>query len=1025
VLNYDEWRDALFAHLVSRGTPERGLYLFVDRQDLAEASGIKDAHEALTSFTSAYCAAATRDYPFLNEYLLARAHDPESPDPPPYFLGLVMSVLAVTEEPLGASHGVYRRQNQLLGREPVASPPPGYTEHVPYLWQAWNQWLRHGGRRFGLPTARSHAHHWKHQGWARSQGLFRQQDRLLVQDWFEDRGIRPGDRIPRTQLLGGFLTWLKFRGRTGQSLVAKLADEAARDVLADLLESELSAWTGQVARTGGVRRPRGLLVYDEWGQSFALAWEPSRDLFGTTIRVGDEEIVLDASTGLITVPVEEGLNLLLGGGLNIPLSDGLVLRGGGEPLYLMTESVEAGGLLQERSPAIGMTYRLLVPDSGLGDVVGALDASGVQGYRTGQGPVPGWNWVGPVAFTRPVEEPHSAVLGTVSPVAPPLARLEGGLRVAEGRYLTGGAPDVLLQAAHDAVDIRLDGQPCRGLEPDTWVVHLPQEHLSPGTHTIAIGAKELTFSLEDGYAERPVASSLGHRLDKSDAWGAVFASTAQPVEPGGLAVRGALVDGRPSPPPPTLRVLPNTELLVVTDEGRTYEVTEPTPRWLVEASLPTSAVEIPDIVRGLEGMPAFVLRRNPRSGVIHATEVPAGMHVPPGRVRCRERSDLGHALVVEWRGLTASSSRRRSHVLTEVLRNPSRRPSTDVVPTRLGGVETLADEVDGTTPLDELLRWLSELERGTTSTERVRTTWGWLARRYRVSDGSDWRLALYYLQTLGHVEVDYERSRVGIAPPVANILRRGGGLAVLCGARPRSLVDTLNCGEAEDPVVEEALSHLVVHRRTPLDEHGKPAGPMALYLEWDPAHQEEVVAGLRMLGVEVTYATADALLGLLPGIEERLRRGLHFEEPPAKQALWRESVRSDWTPTRSTTARGLYRFSTRREAIFAWRESPWSPLIQIDRRLGPYLLLQSAAFTGKLSRPLLHRNMGRSSLLVARDAPLTPLLARAMVLRTGLLPRPVDGPSNTFGHRYLEYQNIDQQAAEKLAQLLHQPLGYI
>jgi hypothetical protein len=48
-----------------------------------------------------------------------------------------------------------------------------------------------------------------------------------------------------------------------------------------------------------------------------------------------------------------------------------------------------------------------------------------------------------------------------------------------------------------------------------------------------------------------------------------------------------------------------------------------------------------------------------------------------------------------------------------------------------------------------------------------------------------------------------------------------------------------------------------------------------------------------------------------------------------------------------------------------------------------------------------------------------------MVLRTGLLPRPVDGPSNTFGHRYLEYQNIDQQAAEKLAQLLHQPLGYI
>src|SRR5690606_12599870 len=153
--------------------------------------------------------------------------------------------------------------------------------------------------------------------------------------------------------------------------------------------------------------------------------------------------------GLLTVPVEEQEDQLLTGGVDIRLNSDLVLRGGGEPLYLMAESVEASGLLQERVRTIGLSYSLLLPDTAVATVTAALEASGVEGARARRGPVSGWSWLEPVTFTRPVDGQAAAVLGSASPNPPPQARLEGGLRVAPGAYLTGGAPDVLLhQKAH-------------------------------------------------------------------------------------------------------------------------------------------------------------------------------------------------------------------------------------------------------------------------------------------------------------------------------------------------------------------------------------------------------------------------------------------------------------------------------------------------------------------------------------------------------------------------------------------------
>ncbi|MFK5648067.1 hypothetical protein ACI3ET_16365 [Ornithinimicrobium sp. LYQ121] len=108
MLTYEQWRDRLFEHIVVNGSPDRPLYLFVDREDLAVAAEAEGSVQALASFTQAFQDRANRSVPFRYEYLLARSADPSVDVVPPYFLGLVMSVLAVTEAPLGAAHGVYR-----------------------------------------------------------------------------------------------------------------------------------------------------------------------------------------------------------------------------------------------------------------------------------------------------------------------------------------------------------------------------------------------------------------------------------------------------------------------------------------------------------------------------------------------------------------------------------------------------------------------------------------------------------------------------------------------------------------------------------------------------------------------------------------------------------------------------------------------------------------------------------------------------------------------------------------------------
>ena len=387
-LTYAQWHEGLADLLVRTGELGRPLYLFVDRDDLAQVAGVDDPQRRWTTSASAYLSHVGRTEPFRYEFLRAQGFDPSDPEVPPYLLGLVMSVLAVTEAPVGGAHGVYPRQNALLGRP---ARRPGATE-------VRRARARRCGRRgtagsatevprYGVPTARSHPH-WTHQGWARSQGIFRHQDRMLVQDFFEDRGIEPGDHLEPTRLVRELESWLRFHRRDGGRLLDLLAkDEAVRDVLADLLESELAGWTGQVARSlGGATTSRSARLRRLVG-GFSLGLTVTPDLEGSTIDVGGQPVTLDEAIGAAS-PSRPGRRQQpcwrTASRYVCPTRSCCVE--GESSAYVFDESVEAGGLLQERRPLLGRGYTLLVHSDALARLRLALSAAGAGGYREATGP---------------------------------------------------------------------------------------------------------------------------------------------------------------------------------------------------------------------------------------------------------------------------------------------------------------------------------------------------------------------------------------------------------------------------------------------------------------------------------------------------------------------------------------------------------------------------------------------------------------------------------------------------------------
>lgn len=221
------------------------------------------------------------------------------------------------------------------------------------------------------------------------------------------------------------------------------------------------------------------------------------------------------------------------------------------------------------------------------------------------------------------------------------------------------------------------------------------------------------------------------------------------------------------------------------------------------------------------------------------------------------------------------------------------------------------------------------------------------------------------LSALGHVEFDWVDNRFACAPPTASLTLHASGCLLLTGARPRGLREELERLWAEQ--------ELNVDMRDPLPQD---AGPATWLIE---AEMDELERFCSLAGFELHVHAGRRLLEALPAASletagepsrpsGRFPRSWFQPEPP----FWLRPERPDGGEE------GLWWVEEyRRKAAFVCREGEWFRIPV--REYGPYLAYPDCTFAS-YTEPL--------ALLEVDDrTPLPPLIARALTLQSGRLPR--------------------------------------
>ncbi len=1021
------WSQLLLADLQARATPDRLLFLYVDREVLGRLSGLSPA-EALGSFCRAFSGRPASG-PFHQTAAEACAWRLAGyPGPPAFAADLAMTVLAVTEVPLGDPHGVYRRQNELLGLPTVAAPPAGYGVDVPVLWREWNRWLEGPGRYLGGPTAEAHEH-WTLQGWARSQALVRHRDRHRIDRFFDDMGASPSNDI-----LLEFTTWLQYRGRDGADLLHTLESDAARSIYRQVLNDEAQRWRQEGPRARAASGTRGLLVYDDWSDTFRGAFEVNPAWVGRDVELGNgESQTVAAADDFVMLFPPTTDSALLADGVAVDVEPNRPVRLGGEPVYVFRDEPRVGGRLQARTSEHHSIYHLLVHQTRLAALTTALAEVGVV-VAPSASSVDGWSWCESVVVGK--DSPALRLLGLAAALADKslLPRLVGGLKLNGSTYLVGGEPDIL-DPAPGTASVTLDGREIPRT-PNQTTTSLAAEAPQQGRHRVMAASTELNFTTVDPIRGVAAGSQL-HRPAVSTGTGFILQdATRNPVSV--PRVSGAVVEGVAAPLPVVMMLREGAELLVVLADRRVLQVITTTPKWLADIDVCPYAVDVMDAVRETGSPVEIVVVWSPGSRGALALAVPTDAVVPLGKATTVDRADVvAQLLSAEWTWRGPPDHRAKTRLMNAAMgslrlsknsQDPKKHDAVQPLPMAAqGGHRRRVLSGPVANPYDDVLGWLSEQEDLVVGWGRFADAWAWSCqRRAMAGKAAAWRQALNRLVDLGHVEREYDRQMVGLAPAALVSLPDSAGLSVLTGARPDQVVERLEDPDDQDAAVGAMAGECFVHRRTPVDAAGSPDGPTAVYVEWDPAEEVLVRRGLGRLGVELVGCTGSALARMLPPLAELLTTSQQFTMPPGRD-VWlyqnEKDLRGGWSwRSRATDAAiGFYRYRLARGDVYAWRGSLGGDLTEVEPALGKWL-----AWSAVAKGPLL-RHHGRERVLLApADLTLPEMARRALALRTGLPPfrlsgfRPGDGGA---GRDHLAWDNVDRPTANRVASLLGQPLA--
>ncbi|WP_141823321.1 hypothetical protein [Humibacillus xanthopallidus] len=413
-----------------------------------------------------------------------------------------------------------------------------FERDVVPMWRELHDWMCRSDGEFGISTVRSHPH-WTNIGYPLSQALVRASDKALLTRFFAAIGVADRGVPAEAALLSYLRLWAVRHQTLSDTLRTALEDESLSAMLAPIIAGLAASWDGHVVTPEGRRHldVRLVLDLDDWQGQWVLAGAMQPAGMALSGRVGGRECstpVKPPAFGqyatLAGAPVPTGAAVEEGFRLH---GDGVTAEFHASRLVALRQDAEAGGWVSGDGVEPYSELLLGVHPELAATVRAALDQAADDGWRILQQP-PGEPLLEGFVIFRKVRfsdrdklnEALAVLPGhmkrALRPVVTARPRLGFGLplvrSVAQGCYLAGGEPDLLLPVAEEPRQVIavLDGV---SQEFKASGFPIPLSVLSgiePGEHRIEADGESLRFTvLRRSPAEGPAAGtgSLSWKAD--------------------------------------------------------------------------------------------------------------------------------------------------------------------------------------------------------------------------------------------------------------------------------------------------------------------------------------------------------------------------------------------------------------------------------------------------------------------------------------------------------------------------------
>lgn len=1056
-MNLREWNEALFRGVVqSVGRPGDPLYFYVDDTTLSHISGIEDPEEAVRDFTRAFEAISFKQS--AREAVMWRHHGYEGV--PVFLSAMAITVLAVTLEPIGGNtNNVYRRQNELLGKA-GRSKPEGY-EAMSNIWSVWNDYLQSPeGRQYGTPTARTN-NTYTHQGWARSQGFIRFEDKQDIYIFLDEESPQIADSASGRQLVRRLGNWLSAQG--SRSRLARMCNnKAVEDELGAILVSARNFWEEErdIRLAGAELTAVPLLESFGGGLHLVVPLTGMEGTQGATISDLDlEEYTLEAGEkyAFLTNPYIDASSWLREPITEHRLNDSWTVTW--EPpedgVYLFSEDADEDVWVGVKAPSPSTDAKILVDVGYQPDILERLAAklgrSDLQlGLRDSE--TERFAWItadGDTVVPGPVA---ARLLGQESRGRRERNHaLHGGLRFTGNTFLNGFEPDIRISAdamapayaANQAPKILVDGVDLgRHLEvKEDGGAHLSlaDQFLHPGEHaiTVQIGNQKNTSNITSRPAAAPALFPQVKRRHRHE-----------------HIVRFSL---ERSPNPMVFVIPEDGDLMRVDFSGRlrswllALENSDPnTPRfesffdsswfeWLVHPSTEENE-QLLVAARSADNGPWQILRRQGNLQTLaNSGRVSQVSPLTPWELLALFGSGARYDYVDEDARLAFSKKRREhSTVNQDFFRHRKdgarKSPGLAAPPPRNWRKDT--DGWEGGNPYEYLLWWLTEKGDSGVLSSTAEAAFKWLCERTKIPEVPDFNKVIYDLEALGHVARD--KGRIHVLPASANWLPDSEALIAISGARGEEMVGVLESGGSMDDREQEAAlfaidSHVFTQTR-PLGPNSSlrvPAAPRTVYAQLgsrsrSPSKQAHI------LGFEFYDPSLDELEAF-PTLEQSLTnpdRAMTLRDLNGKIDLFTPTKRAPggrWRRLSTGLANldedAFLRVLSSMGRRYMWWSKEKGSLVDCGWIWGLWGFHRNTE-----TDRLIGHNQGRDLFAVKRYMLFPRDLERFLVMRSGLLPR--TATSKPRGRRggqdsslWRVYSNISAGVAALVSSKMGHPWG--